>query len=269
MDLSIIIVNYNQKNLLKQSLKGIDLVKPKLDYEIIVVDNNSADSSPDFLRQLKNKNEKLKIILNNKNLGFAKANNLGIKNSLGKYILILNPDIVVLENSIEKLYQFMEENEKVGICGPKLINPDKSIQPSCFRFPKWYTPILRRTFVRKFSWAKKKINEYLMADFNHLEKKEVDWLLGACLMIRRKTLDEIGFFDERFFLYFEDVDLCRRAKNAGWKIFYFPDSCMVHYYQRASADQEGIFALFSKITWIHILSAIKYFLKWKFYKPKN
>lgn len=261
--LSIIIVNYNQKNLTKICVEGILKLRPKIDYEIIVVDNASTDQSQETIKQLsKSVNIPFKFILNKKNLGLAKACNLGIKEAKGKYILILNPDIVVLENSIEKLYQFMEENPLVGVCGPKLLNPDKSIQTSYFRFPQWYIPLLRRTFLGKFSWAKKRLTEYMMTDFDHQKDQEVDWLLGACLMIRKKALEEVGLFDERFFLYFEDVDLCRSMKKAGWKVYYYSGAEMVHYYQRTSAEQEGVFALFSRITWIHILSAIKYFLKW-------
>lgn len=260
---SIVIVNYNQKNLLKQSLRGIDLVKLQVDYEIIVIDNASTDNSRETIKQLSKLAIKpFKFILNEKNVGLATACNLGIKEAKGKYILILNPDIVVLENSIENLYQFMEKNPEVGVCGPQLLNPDKSIQPSCFRFPQWHIPILRRTFLGKFSWAKRKLTDYTMTDFDYKKNKEVDWLLGACLMMRKESLEEIGFFDERFFLYFEDVDLCRMMKRAGWKTFYLSSSKMFHYYQRTSAEQEGIFALFSKTTWIHILSAMRYFLKW-------
>jgi len=260
---SIIIVNYNQKNLLNVCVKGILKVAPKIDYEIIVVDNASTDGSDAIIDKLKTKSQKLKVILNKKNLGFAGGCNVGIKESKGDYILILNPDIVVLENSIEKLYQFMEKNKNVGIAGPKLLNPDKSIQSSCYRFPSWYIPILRRTFLGGLSWAKKKLDYYLMNDFDHQGGKGVDWLLGAALMIRKSMLDKIGLFDERFFLYFEDIDLCRRAKKSGWQVYYYPFSEMFHYYQRTSAKQQGFFSLFSKVTWIHIFSAIKYFWKWK------
>ncbi|MCX7779142.1 MAG: glycosyltransferase family 2 protein [Patescibacteria group bacterium] len=253
---------------MKQFLRGINLIKPKIDYEIIIVDNASSDGSQKFLEEWKQRIAgPVKFILNKKNIGLAAALNLGVKKAEGKYLLILNPDVVVLENSIEKLYQFMEKNPQVGVCGPKLLNPDRSIQPSCYRFPKWYIPILRRTFLGQFSWAKKKIDYYLMADFDHQVNKEVDWLLGACLMIRKEALEEIGFFDERFFLYFEDVDLCRKMKLHGWRVVYLAQSEMFHYYQRASAEQEGFYALFSKTTWIHIFSAIKYFFKWR--KDKN
>jgi GT2 family glycosyltransferase len=260
MDVSIVIVNYNQKNLLNVCLKGIIRIAPKLNYEIIVVDNASKDKSQEMIKNWQLKISNFKYILNEKNKGFGAGCNQGIRISDGKYILILNPDIIVLENSIEKLYEFMEKNKDVGIVGPKLLNPDKTIQSSCYRFPVWYIPILRRTFLGNLSWAKKKIDYYSMSDFDHLKEKDVDWLLGAALMIRKEMLNQIGLFDERFFLYFEDVDLCKRAKIAGFRVVYYPFSEMFHYYQRTSA--RGIFSLFSKITWIHILSGIKYFLKW-------
>ena len=261
MDVSIIIVNYNEKNMTKSCLNGILKVTPGLDYEIIVVDNCSNDGSQEMLTGFKIKDLRLKVVLNNQNLGFGAGCNLGIKEATGKYILILNPDIAVLEGSIERLFQFMEENKQVGAVGPKLLDPIRTVQLSCYRYPAWYIPILRRTFLGKVNWAKNKLNYYLMTDFNHQEKKEVDWLLGACLMLRKKTLDEIGVFDERFFLYFEDVDLCRRAKIKGWLVYYYPEAEMFHYYQRTSASY-GILSLFSKITWTHIVSAIRYFWKW-------
>lgn len=261
--LSIVIINYNQKNLTKVCLEGILKIAPKINYEIIVVDNASTDGSQEVIENFKFQISNFKFVLNDQNKGFAAGCNSGIRKSSGKYILILNPDVVVLEGSIEKLYEFMEENKEVGIVGPKLLNPDKTTQLSCYRYPAWYIPILRRTFLGRLNWAKKKLAHYLMTDFDHQEAKEVDWLLGACLMIRKEMLEKIGLFDERFFLYFEDIDLCRRAKINGWQVYYLPSSEMFHYYQRTSARQEGIFSLFSKTTWIHIFSAIKYFLKWK------
>lgn len=262
MDLSIVILNYNQKNFLKVCLNGILKVQPKINYEIIVVDNASTDGSRKMLAGFKIKDSKLKIIFNKKNLGFGSGCNVGIKESKGKYILLLNPDIAVLDNSIEKLIKYLEENKKVGIVGPQLLNPDKTIQKSCYRYPNWYIPILRRTFLAKFPWAKKELEKYLMFGFNHQEKKEVDWILGAALMLRKEMLKKIGLFDKKFFLYFEDIDLCRRANQANWKIVYYPESQMFHYHQRESA-KFGIFSIFSRYTRIHISSAIKYFLKWK------
>lgn len=262
MDLSIIILNYNQKNLLKNCLKNLFESKVKLKYEIIVIDNNSTDGSKKFLSEFKIKELEFKIILNNRNNGYAKANNQGIKLAQGKYILILNPDVIVLPDSIEKLVKFLDQNPKAALVGPQLLNPDKTIQHSCYSFPRLYTPAVRRTFLGKLPGLKKELKRYLMLDFDHQKTKEVDWLLGAALMIRKEILDKIGFFDERYFLYFEDVDLARRIKQAGFKVYYFSESQMIHFHQRLSAAQASFPSLFSKITWIHIASALKYFRKW-------
>ncbi|MDA2936018.1 glycosyltransferase family 2 protein [Patescibacteria group bacterium AH-259-L05] len=243
--------------MLKQCLRNIDEAHIGIDYEIIIVDNNSTDSSKEFLLQLK-----CKVILNNENIGYAAANNQGIKLAKGKYILTLNPDVIVLPESIEKLFGFLENSPDVAMAGPQLLNPDKSIQYSCCRFPEVYTPAIRRTFLGKLPLFKKELNRYLMLDFDHKKTKEVDWLIGAVLMVRKSALDSIGLLDERFFLYFEDVDLARRIQKAGYKVMYYPESKMYHFHQRLSDVQSGA-SLFSKITWIHITSALKYFIKWR------
>ncbi len=284
MDLSIIIVNYNQKNLLKQCGQNILDIKPNLDYEIIVIDNSSSDSSQEMLQNMISLGGPpssadrqtsadarfcsfahpptggLRFIQNRRNLGFAKAVNQGIKLAQGKYVLILNPDIIVLPGSIETIYQFMENNPRCAVAGPQLLNPNKTVQYSACRFPKWYTPILRRTFLGRFGWGKKHLRYYLMMDWNHQNNQEVDWLLGAALMVRREAIKQVGPMDEKFFLYFEDVDWCRRFYQSHWQVWYVAKAKMYHFHQRLSAEQGGPLALFKKITWIHIMSALKYFL---------
>ena len=261
--ISVIIVNYNQKNFLKQCLKNIEEAKIGINYEVIIVDNNSKDNSQELLLRLTNQDSRIRVFINKKNFGFAKANNQALKEARGEYILILNPDIIILPGSVEKLYQFMKEHPDCAVAGPKLLNPNKTIQYSCCRFPKWYTPILRRTFLGKLPFGKKHLRKYLMVDWDHQTVREVDWLLGAALMVKKEAIDKVGLMDERFFLYFEDVDWCRRFHQAGFKAFYVPDSQMYHFHQRLSAERAGFPALFKKITWIHLISAIKYFWKWK------
>jgi len=263
MTLSIIILNYNHKNLLKNCLKSLKEADIKLDYEIIITDNNSNDGSQEFLPQLKIENPSIKIILNKKNIGYAQANNQAIKLAKGKYVLILNPDVVVLPNAIEQLVEYLEKNEKVGIVGPQLLNPDKTVQNSCYHFPKLITPAVRRTFLGKLPGFKKELARYLMLDFDHQQIREVDWLIGACLMIRKDVLKEVGYFDERYFLYFEDVDFAKKVWQAGYKVVYFPKAQMIHLHRRLSADKSALIALFSKITWVHINSALKFFIKWR------
>ena len=260
MQLSIIILNHEQKGLVKNCLKNILSLNLELEYEIIVVDNNSKDNC---LEMVSKEFPNVKAVESRKNLGYAAGNNLGIKKAKGKYVLIFNPDITVLPGSIEEMHQFMESNQDCAICGPKLLNPDKSIQISCCRFPKWYTPILRRTFLGKLEFAKKELNRYLMLDCQRNETKEVDWLIGACVMVSKSAIEKVGLMDERYFLYFEDIDWCRRFCRVGYKVYYFPQVKMIHFHQRLSAQKSNLKAFLDKPTWIHINSAIKYFWKWR------
>lgn len=278
MDISIILLNYKQKGLVKQCIKGIMSAQPQLNYEIIVVDNNSGDGvldmvkimfdEPDELNQPKLPIKKdlkippIKTIQSDTNGGFAMGSNLGINQAKGKYIMILNPDIAIVPNALEKMFGYMESNLAVGMIGPKLINPDGSIQYSCRRFPSFLTPFYRRTFFGKLPSAKRPIDHYLMKDFDHNSNKEVDWLFGACLLVRKSMLDKVGFFDVRFFLYFEDLDLCRRFWQEGYKIVYYAGVEMVHYHQRLSAQSGGIRGVLKRGGRIHFASGIKYFAKY-------
>jgi hypothetical protein len=260
MDLSIIILNYRARGLLKECLKGIKLVKPELNFEIIVVDNASDDGTRAMMKE---NFPEIRFISSDKNLGYAKGNNLGIKQASGRYVMIMNPDIVVFEGVFEKLVEFMDSRPEVGIVGPKLLNPDKSLQYSCYRFPVFWEPVYRRTPVGKFGFAKKKLDEYFMKDFDHASVREVDWLLGGCFLIRRKALDEVGLLDERYFAYFDDVDLCRSMWEKKWKVVYFPDVSVVHFHRRESAEGKWWSGIFKKVTRIHLISWLKYFRKWK------
>lgn len=277
MDLSIIIVDYNSKEKTLNCLKSIyesDL--GDIEFEIILVDNYSNEN---IESEIKSNYPKTVYVGSSKNLGMGGGNNLGIKRAEGKYILILNPDTIVEQDAIKKLYDYIKENKDVGIVGPKLLNSDGSLQYSCFRQLRFLTPIFRRTFLGRL--AKKHLNNFLMNDFNHNEIKEVDWLMGSCLMARRDVLEKIKikgvghpigcptpsmeeYFDEKFFMYFEDTDLCRRAWRAGYKVVYFPDAQIVHDHGRASAENPWYLAPFlNKLSRVHIASWIKYFLKWR------
>lgn len=255
MEISIIINNYKTKGLLKQCLKGIYLYPPKVPYEIIVVDNNSGDGSAEMVRE---KFPQVKLLAARENLGHHKGNNWGIKESTGEYILILNTDIAFLDDSIDKMYRFMKSRPDVALVGPKLKNPDGSVQMSCMRFPTPWVPIFRRTFLGNMSLAKKSLNHYLMADFEHQSDRPVDWILGACVMVRRQAIDRVGLFDEDLFLYFGDVAWCRLFWRVGYKVYYLAETNIVHYHKRESA-QSGIF---SKIFWVHVWDWLKYLKKY-------
>lgn len=263
--LSVIIINYKTASLLRQCIKSIQRNKPSYNYEIIVVDNASRDGSVEMIED--DFYSIVKLIVNDKNLGFPKAVNQGVKTSEdSQYILLLNPDITVLPGSLDQMIDFMEKNRSVAVLGPKLINPNGSIQNSCFN--QYTSPkivLYRRTIFGKTKKAKEEINKFLMADWDHNTGKEVAWILGSCMLVRKEAIRQVGLMDERFFMYMEDVDWCRRFWQKGWKVYYYPEIKMVHYYQRASASESGLLrSILNRQTRIHIASAFKFFLKyWK------
>jgi GT2 family glycosyltransferase len=259
-DVSIIIVHTYEKDLICQTLDSIYRAAPRLNYEIIIVDNNPNAGMGDVL---KISHQQITHIPLEKNIGFGAAMNVGIRNSQGKYVLIFNPDIVVLPGSMESLFDFMENNSQVGMCGPQLRNPDGSLQYSCYRFPNPMTPAYRRTILGKFRNGKQNVSEYLMMDCSHDEQMEVDSLIGAAIFARRDALEGVGLFDERFFMYYEDNDLCRRFWENGYEVVYYPLSMMIHYHRRASADGGFFNQLFNRFAWIQIISAIKFFNKYR------
>lgn len=265
--LSIILVNYKTPSLLRQCIRSIQKNSPNYNYEIIVIDNASKDGSVEMLED--DFYDTVKLIANDKNLGFPKAVNQGIKASKDSdFILLLNPDITILSKTLDDLVEYMEreENKNIAVLGPKLVNPNGSIQYSCFnQFTSIKTVLYRRTLLGNTEKAKKEIDKFLMSDWNHNQKKEVAWILGSCMFVRKNAINEVGLMDERFFMYLEDVDWCRRFWMTNWKVLYYPNIEMVHYYKRASASDSGLVrSMFNRQTRIHIASALKFFLKyWK------
>lgn len=253
--ISIIILNYKAKGLLKNCLNSIYRYTENLDFEIIVVDNNSKDG---VKKMLETNFSKVKFIQAKKNLGFSKGNNLGIKKAQGKYLVIINPDTTLIENSFKKMRDFMEEHKDIGIIGPQLINPDRSIQYTRCNFPEFLMPIYRRSFLKKINYFKKKIDLYLTKDKDYNQTIKTDWIFGACLFVRKEAIDKVGLLDERFFLGFEDLDWCKRFWQYGYEVWYFPKTKIIHYPHRFSKK-----GLLDKTIRIHIASWLKYFWKYR------
>jgi len=200
LDLSIIIVSYNTKDLLKECLISIYKNISQIKFEILVIDNNSQDGSPEMVEK---EFSKVKLIKNRENKGFAAANNIGIKNSKGKYLLLLNSDTLVLPDSLEEMVKFMDRTPEAGVVGSKLLNPDGGLQ--------------------SFGRGRK------LKQSREREIKEVTWVEGSCLMVRQEVVNEVGLMDENFFFYSEDMDWCRRIRLARWKIFVLPQAKIIHY----------------------------------------
>lgn len=237
MDLSVIILNWNTQELLEKCLRSLQCPQPGLDFEVIVVDNASEDRSREMVRELF---PEVILIGNPINVGFGAGNNKALPTAKGRYVLFLNSDTVVQEGALAGLVRYTDANPDIGIAGPKLLNGDGSLQYSCRRYPNLGTGFFRNTPLGRL-FPKNRFNtDYLMTDWDHNTPRDVEWVSGAALMMRRSLLDEIGSFDEEFYMYCEDVDLCWRAnhtprKEGGlWRVAYFPDSIIYHLIGKSS-----------------------------------
>lgn len=227
--LSIIIVNYNTYALTKQTIDSIMNKNHLFRYEIILVDNASTDGSIEQLKEdFKEYKDRIHIIVNDTNLGFGKANNIGMRLSKGEYILLLNSDTVVVDNCLEASLHQIQQQLGIGALGCKVVLGDGSLDHACKRgFP---TPRASLYYFLKLD--KKNPKKYGLYDALHLgedEVGEVDALMGAFMLMPRKVLDEVGLFDEDYFMYGEDIDLCYRIKAAGYKVLYYPEAHIIHY----------------------------------------
>jgi len=226
MEVSFCIVNLNAKNYLVKCIKSISKAIKECSHEIIIVDNNSKDGSSNFI---KNNYPYIKLITNRYNYGYTKAINQAIKNSVGNYKVILNPDTMLYQNSITILLQFLKNNKKVGIVGPKVINVDGTFQGSCKR--GLAKPLAVFSYFLKLSYLfpnEKKYSEYHLSHQDENKINEVSGVSGSCMVIRKCVIDKIGLFDERYFAYQEDSDFCLRTQKAGWKVYYNPQSVVMH-----------------------------------------
>lgn len=205
-DLTISIVSYNSLSFLRECLNSILSSPPVVEYEIIVVDNASGDGTDEFVKR---NYPEIILISNNRNIGFAAANNRAIEKSRSKYVLLINSDCMVYKKSLDNLVEFMEKNPEVGIAGPKIVNSDGTIQFSCRRFPSVFNAAAHTILTNIFPdnpFSKK----YKLADIGRDNPFKVDWVSGSCMIIRRKALEDTGILDENYFMYVEDLDICYR-----------------------------------------------------------
>lgn len=227
IDLSIIIVNYNVKEFILNAIQSIYKAKNNLNLEIIVVDNNSSDGSPEIIL---NTFSEVKVIQNKTNLGFAKANNQGIKIAEGKFLLLLNPDTIVQEDTFTKLIHFLENHPDVGMCGCKILNPDGSLQLACRRsYPSLWVAFTKITGLSNIFPKSKLFGKYNLTYLDENQTYEVDAISGSFMFLRREVIDKVKGLDEDFFMYGEDLDFCYRIKQAGYKIFYVHNTSIIHY----------------------------------------
>lgn len=235
MDLSIVIVNYNTKELLLQTLESVFMSSGIGEYEVFVVDNASSDGSCTTVQM---KFPSVKLICNRVNVGFASANNQALREASGRYVLLLNSDTVVKPDTLDTMLGFMDTNLDVGAAGCKVVKPDGSLDLACRRsFPTVRNSLYHFLRLDRLFPSSRRFGEYNLTYLDENESNPVDCLVGAFMMVRREVIDEVGLLDELFFMYAEDIDWSYRIKEAGWAIWYVAETSIVHYKGSSSAKR--------------------------------
>jgi N-acetylglucosaminyl-diphospho-decaprenol L-rhamnosyltransferase len=252
-DLSIITISTNQRTLLEACLRSVYSHPTDVRFEVIVVDNVCTDSTSDMVQA---HFPQANLVHNKRRLGYAANNNLGLRLARGRYPLILNPDIEVLSGAFDALVSFMDAESGVGLAGPKLFNSDMGLQYSCRRFSTPAHLLIRGLHLDKLMANSHTIRDAMYLDWDHNDVRDVDYVTGACMIVRREALAEVRPMDEGFELYFEDQDWCYRMWQRNWRVAYVPSSQMIHHHQRASAR-----GLVSKSKRTHIRSMLRFFGK--------
>lgn len=257
--ISIIIVTYNSEKHIRSCLRSIYDKVQKYDYEIIVVDNHSGDNTVSILmKEFPN----VRLIRNTKNEGFARANNKAIIRARGDYIFFLNPDTELINDAVSKLKDFILENREVGCVGARLYNMDGTHQLSCRQFPNFYNVFFGRKSIIRHAFPQNPISKkYMLANMNYADTQKVDWIMGAAIMTTRNVIDKVGLFDEQFFLFVEDTDLCYRMTMAGYDIFYYPEAHIRHHH--GGSVKQG----FSEAQIHHNIGMYKFFKKYSVKSP--
>ncbi|OGG87457.1 hypothetical protein A3B87_02105 [Candidatus Kuenenbacteria bacterium RIFCSPHIGHO2_02_FULL_39_13] len=226
MDLSIIIINWNVRDLLKKCLISIYQYIQNIDFELFVVDNASKDGS---LAMIQKEFPQVRLIANQKNTGFAYANNQALKQAAGQNILLLNPDTELADNSMEKIVRLFNQHNDWAVVGCKILNFGGALQKSVRRFPSLKDQLLIQLKLQHLPFFKKNLNSYLAQDFNYGKESEVDQVMGAFFLTKKSVIEKIGGFDAKYYLWFEEVDFCKRAKDIGLKVIYTPAIKIYHH----------------------------------------
>jgi GT2 family glycosyltransferase len=227
MLISVITVSWNTRDLLRTCLQSLLKELDGIDAEVFLVDNDSADQSAEMVEK---EFPQIRLIANDTNRGFAAANNQALALATGEFILLLNPDTVVHPGAIKTLLGFMQAHARAGIVAPQLLESNGAVQRSCRQFPTFFGMLYELLGLSKLFPDQEKFRQYKMLDWNHDDERQVDQPEGACLLLRRQVIEEVGVLDEGFFMLFEEVDWCYRIKEKGWQIWFTPSAQVTHHY---------------------------------------
>jgi GT2 family glycosyltransferase len=229
--LTISIVHHSNRDLLRDCLRSLYALKNEVEFETILVDNVSSEGALEMVRE---EFPAVRVIENTARKGFGANHNQALRASGGRFILLLNDDTLVQPNALRALCEYLEHHPEVGAVGPRLENPDGTLQPSCYKFPSPLRALMENLLLVAALPSHEWIGDYRA--WPHDEEREVDFVSGAALVIRREVLDTAGFFDENFFMYAEETDWCYRMKESGWKVAFTPNATIVHYGGQSSVD---------------------------------
>ena len=235
IDLSLIIVSWNVRDLLQDCVNSIIVGRGHLNVEVVIVDSASSDGSPQMVQDEfpQDRFPWIHLIACDNNVGFPKGNNIGLKTAVGRHILLLNPDTIVLGAALPQMVNYMDANPDIGVLGPQLLNPDKSVQSSRRRFPTMATAFFESSWLEPYAPAKL-LQTYYAEDIADDAVADVDWVMGAAMLVPAHVVTQIGGMDEAYFMYSEELDWCRRIKDAGWRVVYYPEAKIIHYTGKSS-----------------------------------
>jgi GT2 family glycosyltransferase len=248
VDISVVIVAWNAKHYLELCLESLADAPPRRNMEVLVVDNASADGS---IEMIETKFPWVKLIKNSENLGFSRGNNVGIRQCQGRYIALVNPDVIVFPGCLDELADFLDQNTKVANVGPRVFNPDMTRQSTCRQFPTLWNNFCSATRLESIFKGSRFFAGEHMFYFLHDRTLAVDVIVGCFSMIRREAFDEVGLLDEDLFMYGDDVDWCRRARNAGWQVVFYPNARAIHDRGKTTAPFPVRFAVAQQRSVLH------------------
>src|SRR3989338_4300935 len=269
-DINIVFVNFFMKDDILRAVDSLvkDIRGSAFDVQITVADN--SENKDQIREALAAQFPTVVYVDAGGNVGFGKGNVAGFKTAEARYYFALNRDTIIPDDShtIERIVRFMDDHPKIGCIGTKLLNMDGSLQYSCYRFDlrsMLIKPLKQINLDKKYQWVRKYTDRLLMTDFDHNETRPVDWVLGAAMVVRKEVVDQVGWFDDRYLMYLEDADWCKRMWEAGWPVYYVHDIAIRHMQARESAKVPGVLkALFkNKLARVHLVSWCKYLWKWR------
>jgi N-acetylglucosaminyl-diphospho-decaprenol L-rhamnosyltransferase len=255
VNLTALIVNYNTAHLLERCIGDLRSSAAGIDLQICILDNASRDGS---VLKLSSEFSDCDLIINSSNVGFGRANNQMLDGAKGKYILLLNTDAFVAPDSLAKTMGYMDANPECGVLGVRLVGRDGELQPSCRFFPTPLNVFLSRTGLLRFFPAVRAVDDM---GWNHDKVRDCDWVPGCYYLVRKEVIAQVGLFDPRFFLYFEEVDHCRAVKAAGWKVVFFPHTTVVHIGGESAKSDSKLTDAGRQISELQIESELLYFRK--------